>query len=387
MPLILHAIQMVFALLAIISFATLLWQWGLAVFYPLHQRHSVALPLPAATILKPLKGCEPDTEACLRSWLELEYAAPVQILFGVAREDDPVCAIVRRLLVQNPAQNARLVICGESLGSNAKVSSLIQMQRAAEHDIIVISDADVKVTPDFLSQIIGALADKSVGLVNCLYALANPSTPAMRWEAVAINADFWSQVLQSQSLAPLDYALGAVMAVRRESLDAIGGFDVLADYLADDFQLGHRLHLAGYRVILSPLVAQCYSGPMSWRQVWDHQLRWARTIRFSKPIPYALSLISNPTIWPIAWFMASFNPSVGIALVGFLVVRILVGLDLQRRLMGSWPGWPFMVLLKDLFSLAIWICSWGGSEVQWRGTRFQVLRGGKLRALGAVTAK
>jgi ceramide glucosyltransferase len=374
-----------FALLAAASFATLLWQWGMAALYPVHRRAAVSASGPPVTVLKPLKGREPQTEACLRSWFEQEYDAPAQILFGVASEDDPVCPLVRRLLEQYPGRDAQLVVCGEKLGANAKVSSLIQLQRVARHGVLVISDADVKVARDFLTQLSAALAAPGVGLVNCLYALANPATPAMRWEAVAINADFWSQVLQSRALGPLDFALGAVMALRRESLEAMGGFTVLADYLADDFQLGNRLAKAGLRVILSPLVAECWSGPMTWRQVWDHQLRWARTIRFSKPLPYALSIISNPTIWPLAWLLASPDSRTAWIILGMLAARALAAQDLQRRLIRRWPGTPYMALLKDLLGLAIWICSWFGSQVQWRGTRFQVLPGGKLRALGAVT--
>ena len=373
------AIKSLLELLALASFATLLWQWVLAVRFPPHRRGPAPAFAPAITIVKPLKGCESDTETCLRSWLEVEYPGPLQYLFGVARADDPVCALVSRLLSQYPHRDARLVICGEKLGANAKVSTLTQLQRDARHEILAVSDADVRIEKDLLAHLVAPLDDPRVGLVNCLYALANPTTLAMRWEAVAINADFWSQVLQSQFLEPLDYALGAVMAVRRRSLEQIGGFAVLADYLADDYQLGHRVSQAGYRVVLSPLVAQCWSGPMTWRQVWNHQLRWARTIRCSKPFPYALSLVSNPTVWPLCWFLAVPTPAVGLTVLLCLAVRVGLGQDLQRRLVRHWPPHPLMVLVKDVLNLAIWLGSWMGNEVQWRGTHFRILPGGKLR--------
>lgn len=362
----------------------MLWQWGLAALCPLHQRQAVPAELPAITLLKPLKGVEPDTEACLRSWFEQAYSAPVQLLFGVASADDPVCALVRQLLGEYPRHEAQLIICGQPVGANAKVSTLVHLQKLARHGVIVISDADVKVASDFLGQLAGALAAPGVGLVNCLYALANPVNLAMRWEAVAINADFWSQVLQSRSLAPMDYALGAVMAVRREALEKTGGFAALVDYLADDYHLGNRLHREGYRVELSYLVAECWSAPMNWQQVWVHQLRWARTIRHSKPLPYALSLISNATLWPLVWLAVAPSHTTGWVVLAMLLARMLMAEYLQHRLTRRWSFSPMMVWLKDILSSAIWLFSWSGNEVVWRGIRFQVLPGGKLRPLESI---
>src|SRR5262249_10152934 len=157
------------------------------------------------------KGSDETTEACLRSWFTQVYAGEMQLLFGVAAAEDPVCAIVKGLIEQFPKADARLVICGPLVGANLKVSKLIQLEHEARHATFVISDADVKVPPDFLANVVAPLQNPEVGLVNCFYQLANPTTPAMRWEAIAINADFWSQVLQSQSLKPLDFALGAVI--------------------------------------------------------------------------------------------------------------------------------------------------------------------------------
>src|SRR6185369_5879846 len=117
----------------------------------------------------------------------------------------------------------------------------------------------------------------------------------------AINADFWSQVLQSRSLKPIDFALGAVMALRRQALNKIGGFAALSDCLADDYQLGHRIARCGYDIGLCPVVVECWSEPMGWKAVWKHQTRWARTIRVCQPVPYFFSMLSNPTLWPLLW--------------------------------------------------------------------------------------
>src|SRR5437667_10290840 len=138
--------------------------------------------------------------------------------------------------------------------------------RLAKHDVFVISDADVLVPPDFLTNLVAPLqtAGETLGLINCFYRLANPTTLAMQWEAVAINADFWSQVLQAQSLKPIDFALGAVMVTGRKQLQEIGGFAALVDCLADDYQLGNRLARRGYGIVISPVVVECWSAPMGW---------------------------------------------------------------------------------------------------------------------------
>jgi len=166
----------------------------------------------------------------------------VQILFGVASAEDPICSIARKLMVEFPASDAQLIVCGPLLGANAKVSKLVELERLAKHEVLVISDADVRVPPDCLANIVAPLREPepagpsdtrhptpdtrhlSPGLVTCFYRLANITTLAMHWEGVAINADFWSQVLQAQSLKPIDFALGAVMAMRRGELQEIGGF-------------------------------------------------------------------------------------------------------------------------------------------------------------------
>ena len=210
-----------------------------------------------------------------------------------------------------PGSDAQLVVCGPLLGTNAKVSQLMEVECLAKHDLLIISDADVRVPPDLLANIIAPLQQPKVGLVNCFYRLANPTTLAMQWEAIAVNADFWSQVLQSQSLKPIDFALGAVMALPRKQLAEIGGFKALVDCLADDYQLGNRIARRGYRIALSPVVVECWSAPMDWLAVWKHQLRWARTIRVCQPVPYFFSILSNATLWPLLWLLAEPAAAVG----------------------------------------------------------------------------
>ncbi len=366
--------------LALLSAGLLLWQWLAALRFPLHRRNPSPEFRPGLTLLKPLKGCDAATEKCLRSWFEQQYAAPVQILFGVASAVDPVCEVVRRLLGQFPGRDAQLVVCGPLLGANLKVSKLAQLEALAKHDLLVISDADVLVPPDFLANAVAPLSWSEVGLVNCFYRLANTSNAAMRWEAVAVNADFWSQVLQSASLKPLDFALGAAMLTRRELVRAMGGFAALADCLADDYQLGHRIAARGHRIELSPVVVECWSEALAWSEVWRHQLRWARTIRVCQPVPYFFSILSNPTLWPLIW-LAVFPGVFSAAFFGVcLVIRMALALDLQRRLTrGPVPLlWAWLAPVKDVLQAGLWALAFLGTKVEWRGEKMRLRRDGTL---------
>jgi len=367
-------------LLTVLSFGIMTWQVLVARRFPLHQRAADTSHAPGVTLLKPLKGCDGETACCLQSWLVQAYGGPVQILFGVAAADDPVCDVVRALIAKHPGIDAQLVICGESLGANAKVSTLIQLQRAAKHAVIAVSDADVRVPADFLANAVAPLHDPQTGLVNCFYSLANPATAAMRWEAIAINADFWSQVLQSQSLKPLDFALGAVMVTRRSCLEEIGGFAVLADFLADDYQLGNMIAKRGHKISLCPVVVECWERPLNWSEVWQHQLRWARTIRVCQPVPYFFSILSNVTIWPLLLLAVKPEMSIALMVIGITLVRILGAVECQRWMTKSTDHlvWSWLVPVKDLFQFIIWAQSFLGNHIVWRGVRYRVERGGRL---------
>src|SRR5260221_2984816 len=243
-------LTIILAVLALLSLLLTLWQWTVAFRFPLHQPAANISSAPPVTLLKPLKGIDCETAACLRSWLVQQYAGEAEVLFGVASADDPVRELVLQLMASHPKASARLVICPQALGANAKVSTLIQLMRQAKHDLIIVSDADVWVQAHFLAEVAPAFQEPSAGLVNCFYEMAASANLAMRWEAFAVNADFWCQVLQSRSLKPIDFALGAVMATTRTHLAKIGGFEPLAAYLADDYVLRHRIARTGAPILL-----------------------------------------------------------------------------------------------------------------------------------------
>ena len=370
------------AILTALSFALTFWRWALSLRFPLHRRRVIQTSLPGLTLLKPLKGCDALTKDCLRSWFRQNYPGPVQILLGAASADDPVCALARELAAEFPKADARLIVCGENLGANAKVSTLRQLEPYGRHPLVMISDADVKVPSDFALNIAPHFDDPGVGLVNCFYRLANPSTPAMQWEAVAVNADFWVQVLQSRSLQPVDFALGAVMALPALQLKAQGGLAALSDFLADDYQLGRQVARQKKRIELATVVAECWEAPMNWRQVWAHQARWARTIRACRPFPFFLSILNNSTLWPLLWLAAARQPAAAAIGAGCVLFRVGTALQQQSRLTQS-PArlaYAWMPPVKDLLDVLLWAGAFCGHQITWRGGRYRILPGGKLAA-------
>jgi ceramide glucosyltransferase len=320
----------------------------------------------------------------------------VQILFGVDSAADPVCPLVRELLAEFPGTDARLVLCERRLGVNNKVSTLRQLEPFLRQPLVIISDADVSVPPDFLANVAPLLAEPGTGLVNCFYRLANPSTVASRWETVAINSDFWSSVLQAHSLEKVDFALGAVMSLPWTQLQAIGGFATLADVLADDYELGHQVARLGGRIVFSTIVVDCHEPARDWSQTWAHQQRWARTIRSCQPALFFFSILENATVWPVLWilacawrWLANLPAPIGFsqAVVLFLAAicfRVVTALKQEQWLTQTKAHfrWFWMVPVKDVLNLAIWMAAFTGNKVQWRGQTYRIRAGGKLQKVG-----
>jgi len=366
----------IFGSVAVLSAGINIWQWIAAGRFPLHQRSGKNDFAPGVTLFKPLKGADEETCSCLESWLKQDYRGAMQILFGVADSNDPVCEIVRELQKQYSDRDTELVVCDPILGANAKVSTLTYLERKAKHAFWVISDADVLAPFDLLSEIAPKFLQSEVALVNCFYKLPPAKTAAMVWENIGVNADFWSQVCQSNSLKPMNFALGAVMAVRREAFEKIGGFKSLLNQIADDYQLGRRLADNGGKIELANIVVECRESPKNFVEVWKHQLRWARTIRVCQPGPYFASILSNLTVWTLAFVAVSgWTPA-----VGFLTIRIVTAVHNDERLTLREMGWLESVFapLKDLLQFVVWLCAFTGNSVVWRGEKFLVKRGGEL---------
>ncbi|MGH9657978.1 MAG: glycosyltransferase, partial [Bryobacteraceae bacterium] len=282
---------------------------------------ALAKPVPIS-VLKPLFGVEDSLENHLRTFFVQQYPK-FEILFAVREESDPAVAIVERLRAEFRNVASRLIVTGEPPWPNAKVFSLDCMKGAARHDLLVMSDSDVRVTPDFLATIAAEFQDKRVGLVTCPYrAIAGPS-PWSRLEAAGMNTMFLGGVLVARMLEGMKFALGPTIAARRGVVDAIGGFERLKDYLAEDFVMGKLAAEKGHTVILSSYVIEHHIGSQGLRANLAHRLRWARSTRRSRPKGYVGELFTMPLVPAV--LLTAWDPQFGVAGLVAVLLRFWSG--------------------------------------------------------------
>ena len=336
---------------------------------------------PPVTVLKPLCGAEPHLEACLRSFLGQTYPG-VQIVFGVRDPADPAIAVVQRLRAQFPHRDIELVVDERVHGGNPKTSNLINMLPYARHPVLLLSDSDVIVGPGFLGAIVQALAPKEVGAVTCLFRGRAGNGPGSRIAALFVNDWYFPSVLVARALGNRSYASGATIALRRETLERIGGLQPIADHLADDWALCNRVRQAGWRVVVSPCVADTVVHDEALRLHAWRELRWMRTIRTITPAGYAFMGLSMPL--PVALLGAWWGGLSGLALsLAALTVLLRVAIHVeQKRRLGDGLGYDLaMIPLRDCLLLAVWIGGFFGNGVGWRGKRYQLGAGGALRVV------
>ena len=337
-------------------------------------------PTKAVSILKPLRGTDPEMYESFRSHCVQDHE-DYEIIFGVSDANDPAIQLVDQLKAEFPQSAIRLVLCPEKLGNNIKVSNLAQMVRQSYREYIIVNDSDIRVEPDYLRRVLAPLNDVKIGLVTCLYRGVANSTLGSRLESLGISSDFCAGVLVAENIEHgIRFGLGSTLAFRRRDLQAIGGFEALVDYLADDYQLGSRIAALGLKVKLSDDVVETFLPRYSLRAFLDHQLRWARTVRDSRfwgyvglgltfGLPWAaLTLIlARGTAW--AWALFALTAAMRVS------VTLVVGKSvLQDRQVARLLAW---LPLRDLLALLVWIASFAGHKIVWRGDRFR-LENGKL---------
>lgn len=350
-------------------------------------RHAPAAQLPAhsppVSILKPLKGTDPEMYECFRSHCLQNYS-DFEIIFGVSDPQDPAIDAVERLRAEFPQHNIRLIHCERNLGSNTKVSNLVQMLPHARHEHRIVNDSDIRVPPDYLRRVLAPLADPKTGLVTCPYRGVASSTLGSKLESLGISTDFIPGVLVARTIEGIKFGLGSTLAFRRSDLSAVGGFEALVDFLADDYHLGNRLAALGKSVELSDVVVDSFLPPYTMRGFFNHQLRWARTVKDARfwgyvgtgitfGLPWALLALafSAGAIW--TWILLAVTVAIRFAIAAYVRGEVLH--DLQ-------PGLLRLLLLRDLLGFLVWVASFFGRTVTWRGATY-ILRDGKLARISS----
>jgi ceramide glucosyltransferase len=264
------------------------------------------------------------------------------------------------------------------------VSSLRQLESQARYDLLVVADGDVKVGPDFLGRAAAALQEPGVGLVSCPYRAGRTRSLGAVLEALTISADFIPSVAVARDVEGIRFALGAAMAFSREALEKIGGFGALADYLADDYQLGWHIHQAGFEVKLLPYVVETLNPRMSFRDYLAHQLRWTRTYRVCRPLGYFAYGITHALVFSLALAaLSGWAPWAFGLLAATLTLRWGLAWFCERVCLQGEIPLPALLLLpvKDLLAFGLWLASFLGNEVVWKGRRYRLSREGRLEPL------
>ena len=342
---------------------------------PLPESH-----LPPVSILKPLKGVDPEIWESFCSHCEQDYPQ-FQLIFGVSDPADPAVAMVRKLQAKYPNLPIELIVCDRVLGTNIKVSNLAQMLPAVRHELLLVNDSDIRVPPDYLRKVIAPLADLSVGLVTCLYRGVASPTIGSRLEALGISTDFMPGVLSARFLKKgLRFGLGSTLAFRRRDLEAIGGFEGLLDYLADDYELGRRIASTGKKAELSAATVATFLPAYALRQFFRHQLRWSRTIRDARRWGYAGLLFTFGLPWALLTLLAAHGAAWSWSLFSLtFAMRLAVGFVTSIFVLNDDQFFRYILLLplRDLIAPLVWAASFMGNRIYWRGDVFD-LKNGRL---------
>lgn len=334
---------------------------------------------PAVTVLKPLCGDEPGLYANLRSFCEQDYPT-VQIVFGARDASDSALPVVRQLMRDLPQADLALVVAKPAAGTNQKVGNLVNMMRAARHDVLVVADSDIRVRRDYLSEVVSPLADPGVGLVTCLYVGRPRGGFWAAFGAMSINYGFLPSVLVGRLIGAIEGCFGATIVVRREVLERVGGFAPFANQLADDFALGEAVRALGWRTELSRHVVDNLVSESDLRSLFQHELRWARTIRAITPYGYACSVITLPLALALLAVVLSWGSAAALTVFLLAFVSRLALVRVIDRVFELDGESSWRIPLRDLLSLFVFVASFCGKKVVWRDRQFRAGSHGRMLA-------
>jgi ceramide glucosyltransferase len=327
---------------------------------------------PGVSVLKPVRGLDPSFYTAIRSQAAQDYPGPFEILFGVANADDPAIAEIDRVSREFP--NVRVVFSTTS-APNTKVGVLCDLDREAQYPLRVVNDSDIRVGPDYLRRVLAPLSDSRTGLVTCLYRPHADPFPA-RWEALGVATDFAPSTLVAPLMGVNEFGMGSTLAFRAADLARIGGFNAVADYIADDYQIGKQISDLGLHVHLSKTVVDTTLSGATWRDVWQHQVRWARTIRVSRGGGYVGLPVTQASLWALVALCAGWWWS-GLGLLALrYAMGLIAGVGVLRCGITA-RMWP-LIPLRDLWGTAVWAAGLVGNRVVWRDRRLRLTPDGRI---------
>ncbi len=389
-----QSVEVLTTVLAVAGIGYFLASLVAALAFMAARRAPLAPFAPGVSILKSLKGLDLGMIEAFRSHCAQSYPGEFELLFGVSTLDDPAVGAVDQLKLEFPLHSIELIVCPARLGTNGKVSTLAQLVPRARYDFLLINDSDITVSSKYLERVMANFAPAqaksgtspaSVGLVTALYRGRPYKTLPSRLEALGIATDFQPGVLLSKMIeGGLHYGLGSTLAVNRQALNKIGGLESLVDHLADDYELGARIDRAGYRIALGAEVVETAIPAYTWRSFFDHQVRWARTVRDARPWGYAGLIFTHGLAWAVLNVLASGLSPLSLWLLGLsfflrLTLAMTVGVQVLRDhniLPNLW-----LLPLRDMVAMGVWIAGFAGNTIVWRGERF-VLKDGMLHIMG-----
>ncbi|MFO1436629.1 MAG: bacteriohopanetetrol glucosamine biosynthesis glycosyltransferase HpnI [Gammaproteobacteria bacterium] len=331
----------------------------------------------AVTVMIPVCGATPRLAECLRSCCE-QNRAYVQYLFGLHHADDAGRQVIERIMRDHPDADMQLVIDATRIGSNPKVCNLANMYRAARHDVLVMIDSDVIVGPEFLDELLKSFDNETVGAATCLYKGIPESNLASLLGALHINDWFLPSALVDLGWRRMDICFGAVMAVTRQALEAIGGFAALANAVAEDDVLGERVHSAGYEVRLSNYVVGTIVAEANLDQLTQHELRWMRSVRACRPLDHSLSLVVHPLLPTAAMILPQPHPA-GIAILSTMItLRCVLNFAVWWRLHTHTPASWWLIGLRELLTFRIWLTSFFSRTMRWGSVDLKAIAGRQM---------
>lgn len=332
---------------------------------------------PSVSVLKPLRGVDFGSYENFASFCRQDYP-DYEILFAVNDDADPALPVIRRIIADFPERRIQLLVGAEYLGANRKVNKLARLASEAQHEVLVLTDGDVRVGPRFLREVVAPLAERKVGAVTSFYRAIAEKNLGAEIEAVGASSDFFAGVVMAEWMEGITFALGASIATTKEWLGKMGGFAAIAGTLADDYELGNRIAKAGGEVVLSREAVWTLYPAQTLRGFWDHQVRWARTVRLCRPLSYVGLLFTQGLPWAVLAALVAPARWVAVTyLLAYLILRFAMawtvgiwGVEdevLRRKI--------WLVPLRDAIHFVVWVASFGSNHIRWSNVDYAIRQG------------